>query len=234
MAWRGFRAPELRLGAGVGIAVVVPVMQRPHRAEPFMASLRETTDRARVYAVAHAEDEPTIAAWLAAEANVLTTWTHSFASKVNHAYRNTGEPWLFLVGDDVKFHPDWADELIRAAEMSGAQVIGSNDLHNPRVLRGEHATHMMISRQYIAERGASWDGPGIVCHEGYGHCFVDDEIVTRARQQDGVFCSAKLAVVEHLHPVWGNGEVDAVYERGASFLAADQALFARRMQEHKL
>jgi len=217
------------------IAVIVPVLERPQRALPFMESLLESVgyDCARAYAVVSEADKPTCAAWLSAKANVLITPRITFAEKVNYAYGLTDEEWLFLTGDDVAFHPGWADELLRVAGETGAQVVGSNDLTNPRTAEGRHSPHMLISRQYIADRGASWDGPGVVCHEGYSHMFVDDEIVTVAKQR-GVFALAKDAVVEHLHPVSGKAEVDATYRLGWSYADLDKSRFAERMREFKL
>jgi hypothetical protein len=215
------------------IAVIVPVLNRPHRAGPFMESLRESTFNATVYAVAELTDSPTQAAWIAARANLLTTHLVTFAEKVNCAYVETSEPWLFLTGDDVTFHPGWAEELLRVAQQTGALVVGSNDLTNARAEEGSHSPHMLISRQYIADVGASWDGPGIVCHEGYRHMFVDDEIVTAAKQR-GVFAYAKDAVVEHLHPVAEKAEVDATYRLGWSYAELDKSRFAERMREFAL
>lgn len=212
------------------IAVVVPVLNRPHRAEPFMES--QSTDRVRVYAVVNEADTATRDAWIAARSNVFVTTLNTFAEKVNYAYGLTNESWLFLVGDDVAFHPGWADELLRAAAESGASVVGSNDLANPRSENGSHAPHLLISREYIATQGASWDGPGIVCHEGYRHMFVDDEIVTVAKQR-GVFAFARDAVVEHLHPVVNKAEVDATYRLGWSYAEVDKSRFAERMREYQ-
>jgi hypothetical protein len=213
------------------VAVVVPVLRRPHRAAPFMASLLESTNRAAVYAVVSVDDAESQSAWLAAGASALSSWQTTFPEKVNLAYEMTGEPWLFLTGDDVVFHIGWLDELLRVAAETGAQVVGSNDLANPRSEDGSHAPHMLISRQYIAERGASWDGPGVVCHEGYRHMFVDDEIVTVAKQR-GVFAFARDAVVEHLHPVVEKAEVDATYRLGWSYAEVDKSRFAERMREY--
>jgi hypothetical protein len=174
-------------------------------------------------------------AWTEAGAKVLWFDDHdrgpgTFAEKVNEGYFSTTEPWIFLVGDDVRFHPGWLDHVQHAAR-DGAHVIGTNDLHNPRVVSGEHATHLLIRRNYIDERGASWDGPKIVCHEGYRHNFVDDEIVTVAKQRD-VWAFAPHSKVEHLHPFWGNAEMDATYERGASSALQDKVLFEQRVAEH--
>lgn len=212
------------------IAVIVPVLNRPHRAAPFMESLRESTDLTQAYA--HANDADA-SAWLAAGANVLTTPLVTFAEKVNDAYGRTFEPWLFLTGDDVTFHAGWADELLRVAAETGAMVVGSNDLTNARAEEGSHSPHMLISRQYIADVGASWDGPGVVCHSGYRHMFVDDEIVTVAKQR-GVFAYATDAVVEHLHPVAEKSEVDATYRLGWSYAELDKSRFAERMREFAL
>jgi hypothetical protein len=211
------------------IAVVVPVLHRPHRAASFMESVSGGT----VYVVADEMDVETQSAWIAAKANVLWSPRTSFAEKVNYAYSITDEPWIFMTGDDVVFHAGWAEELLRVAGETGASVVGSNDLANPRCEDGSHAPHLLISRQYIAERGASWDGPGVVCHEGYRHMFVDDEIVTVAKQR-GVYAFAKDAVVEHLHPVVEKAEVDATYQLGWSFADVDKSRFAERMREFKL
>ena len=212
-------------------AVIVPVLGRPANAEPFMASLRASgADLAKVYAVADHSDDETARAWVSAGAEVILYPDEgkpgTFAEKVNYGYKLTREPWLFLAGDDVKFEPQWLDHAQQASR-DGAHVIGTNDLHNPLVIAGEHATHMLIRRNYVDERGASWDGPGNVCHEGYRHWFVDNELVQVAKDR-GVWAFAKHAKVEHLHPMWGLAENDATYELGQSHVEQDKALYEAR------
>jgi hypothetical protein len=230
------------------VAVLVPVLGRPEHAQPFMASLRASTGLARCYAICDADDEEAIKAWHAEGAYTVIRLPRdgrpgSFAEKINAGYRHTGdeetrhgippEPWLLLAGSDVVFHPGWLDQALAAAG-DRYHVVGTNDLGNPRVMAGEHAVHPLIRRSYVDEHGASWDGPGIVCHEGYGHMFVDDEIVTVAKQR-GVWTPALASRVEHLHPLWGKGplaeqgEGDAAYKLGQSHAEADQALFAERL-----
>lgn len=217
------------------VAVLVPVMRRPHRAEPFMQSLRATTGLARAYAVADADDLDTIAAWKAAGATVLTgVWDEpggTFAQKLNAGYQGTREPWMFLVGDDVRFHPGWLDRAQYMAQATGAKVVGVNDLGNERTRKGEHATQVLVARDYVDEQGASWDGPGVFCHDGYGHWFVDDEIVVAAKQRQ-TFALALDAVVEHLHPLFGKAEMDEVYTLGQQRIEADRALFAARLAQY--
>lgn len=263
-------------------AVLVPVMQRPQNAEPFMRSLRASTGLARVFAVADENDDVTAQAWRHAGAEVLLMpegdRPGTFAEKVNFGYQCiTSEPkallpmtplaaeaaaevmkqfeeqlasarhpvvltshdtvitaalpeWLFLVGDDVRFHPGWLDHA-QAAAGDQFHVVGTNDLANPRVMAGRHATHLLIRRSYVDEMGASWDGPKTVAHEGYRHWWVDDEIVAAARQR-GVWAMAINSTVEHLHPAWGKGEQDEVYELGQSHAEQDKATFMARCREY--
>ncbi len=212
------------------VAVLVPVMKRPQNAEPFMRSLVASTGLATAYAIYDEDDIETRDAWKLAGAQTIPSSGSSFATKINDGYRATGEPWVFLVGDDVRFHSGWLDQAEHVARTTGAAVVGANDLANARVMRGEHATHMLIARSYIDEYGASWDGPGIVTHEGYGHWFVDDEIVACAKQR-GTFTVALASKVEHLHPIVGKAEPDEVYELGQQHAEQDRKVFeARRVK----
>jgi hypothetical protein len=219
------------------VAVVVPVLGRPEHAERFMDSLRATTDMglATVYAVLGGEDtaeayQAVEAAWRRAGAEVIGTTAISFAEKVNIAHKKTSQPWLFLVGSDVRFHPGWLDHA-QAAITDAVHVLGTNDLANPRVTSGQHATHLLVRRSYVDEVGASWDGPGVVAHEGFRHWFCDDEIVTAAKQR-GTWAPCLTSKVEHLHPAWGKAPMDEVYELGAKYVDQDKRLFEQRLAEH--
>jgi hypothetical protein len=216
-------------------AVLVPVMRRPKNAAPFMASLRKTSS-VDVYALADAGDDETIRAWREVGAVVLirryaADRGGTFAEKVNFGADSTSEPWLFLVGDDVRFRPGWLDQAQQTARDTGCAVVGTNDLSNPRVMAGDHGTHLLIDRGYVDKVGASWDGPGVVCHEGYRHWFVDDELVTVAKQR-GQWAHAASSIVEHLHPLWGKADSDEVYALGQSHAEADAKVFAGRVAEN--
>lgn len=215
-------------------AVIVPVVKRSHNAAPFMESLRASTGMATVYAIADPDDDEAITAWKAAGAVVITSQFHhspgSFAEKVNLGYAQTSEPWLFLTGDDVRFHPGWLDHA-QAVAGTDVHVVGTNDLGNPRVTSGEHAVHFLVRRSYADEVGASWDGPGVVAHEGYRHWFVDDEIVNAAKAR-GVWAMALASTVEHLHPNWGKADDDEVYQIGGEHAAKDRRTFQSRASKH--
>jgi hypothetical protein len=207
-----------------------------------MQSLRASTGLATAYAVVERDDLEAAAAWQAAGATIL--WddaelvdgegsrAHTFAEKVNLAYRQTTEPWLLLVGSDVRFHAGWLDHAQHVADVLEGSVIGTNDIANARVMAGEHATHVLVRRSYIDEVGASWDGPKVVAHEGYRHNFVDDEIVTAAKQR-GVWQMALGSVVEHLHPVFQKAPDDDVYQLGQSTWEVDGELFKRRLVRNR-
>jgi hypothetical protein len=225
------------------VAVIVPVLNRPNNARPFMDSLRSSgtaADLCTVYAVADWHDVDTADAWQAAGAEVLVRKVTpgekflpgTFPRKANFGYRETSEPWLFFVGDDVVFHPGWLDQAMHVARTTGADVVGTNDLHNPRVKQGQHATHPLIRRTYVDEVGASWDGPGTVCHEGLHHWFVDNEWTEVAKQR-GTFAPARFSCVEHRHPYFGGAEVDDTYLLGETFVKEDQQVWLARYTAHK-
>jgi GT2 family glycosyltransferase len=224
--------PSIVEPADEQVAVIVPVLNRPQNAAPFMRSLRASTGLANVYAVCSNDDDA--AAWMEhPDVTVVKSEGVSFAEKVNDAYKTTTEPWVLLVGDDVRFHPGWLDHAQHVAHTTAAKVVGTNDLGNARVMRGEHAVHMLIARTYIDEHGASWDGPGVVCHEGYRHWFVDDEIVTVAKQR-GEWAPATRSIVEHMHPLWGKSVDDDTYRLGQRSVDRDQRTYLKRLRRSEL
>jgi hypothetical protein len=222
--WSSFVAPF----ATARVDVIVPTVKARAKNLPGLAqSLWASTGLARLVLVVDDEEH---AAEVQHLADVVVVEPGSFAHKINAAYPATTAPWIKVVGDDCRFHPGWLDHAQHVAGLYGAKVVGSNDLANPRVVAGDHATHWMIARDYIDDVGASWDGPGVVAHEGYRHWFTDDEIVAAAKQR-GVFQVALGSIVEHLHPMTGKSEVDEVYTRSDSFADEDRKTFERRVRE---
>jgi hypothetical protein len=204
------------------VAVVVPVVGRPHNAEPFMASLRATEpERAMAYALCEHDDPASQQAWRAAGAIVIADdEARSYAEKANVALGRTEEPWLLLVGDDVKFHPGWLDNALAKRP---AKVIGTNDL---QIAHAGRAPHALIARDYIMEVGSGWDGPGVVSFP-YAHWYVDDEIATAAQQRE-VWAYAPESVIEHLHHSNRKSQDDDVYVRGRTIGAAQRPIFLER------
>jgi hypothetical protein len=215
------------------LAIIVPVMRRPEAAYRFMKSLVDSddVDLWNVYAVCDANDNATRRAWRDVGAvTMISDRGHRFANKVQLAYEYTEERWLLLVGDDVLFHPGWL-EAARREINDGWQLVATNDMHNPFVLNGTHATHPIIDRRWIDYFGASWDGPGSIAHQGYWHAYVDAEWTARAHE-DGTFVFAPDCKIEHLHPTWTGVRTDPTYILGMKHYQDDAALFERRRREH--
>jgi glycosyltransferase involved in cell wall biosynthesis len=214
----------------MSVAIIVPVLKRPHNVAPLLAAFKATTpDPYRVLFVCTPGDTNEVAAVRAAGADVVfTERAHprgDYARKINLGYRSTIEPFLFLGADDLNPHPGWLEAAL-AQMASGIGVVGTNDLGNPRVMRGQHATHSLVARDYVDEHGTI-DEPGKVLHEGYAHEFVDDEFICTARSRDA-FAFAADSIVEHMHPHWKKAPTDALYDDAPRRYREGQRLFVRR------
>ena len=211
------------------VAVIVPVLNRPAAAAQFMRSWSASHPAgSRVYAVTDLDDTETRKAWADAGATVLTSDRGStFACKVNYGLEATQEPWLLLVGDDVRFHPGWLQAALKAGETH--PVVSTND--GARDDLHQLAVHPLMSRRYILERGASFDGPGLIAHEGYAHWYVDREWSFLAAER-GVLGYAPDARIEHLHPIFGKAEMDATYQLGQAAAKDDQRTYTLRESQY--
>jgi len=149
-----------------------------------------------------------------------------YAKKINFAVRNTTSRWLFTGADDLHFHPGWFPHAVLASASKGCRVIGTQDLGNRRVMKGEHSTHSLVDRSYIDEMGTI-DERGKLLHEGYVHEFVDDEFVETARHRDE-FVFAWNSIVEHLHPLWGKAPTDELYEGHRKRMNLGRRVYTKR------
>jgi hypothetical protein len=211
------------------VGIIVPVLRRPAAAAPFMESWRGSVPAGSVvYAVTDADDVDTRRAWFEAGAVVLTSDRGStYAQKVNYGLERTAEPWLLLLGDDVRFHPGW----LAAALEAGARgpVVSTNDMGRDDLDR--LAVHPMFSRDYLVQRGASFDGPGLIAHEGYKHWYVDQEFSYLAIER-GALVYAPDAKIEHLHPIHGKAPMDDTYRLGQQAAADDARLWRIRQGQY--
>jgi len=218
----------------VTIAVLVPALNRPGNAGPLVRSLRENTrSDYRCLFICSPGDTAEHDAADAAGAEVLVVdWQPGygdFARKINHGYTVTKEPWVFQAADDLRFHPGWDTEAIAIAERLNAGVVGTQDLGNAQVRRGQHSTHTLFARRYLDEQGGTIDNTGSVFCELYRHQFVDNEAVETAKLR-GEFAFARRSTVEHLHPLWRKAEMDDTYRKALADFDHDRALFMQRMR----
>lgn len=218
------------------IVVLVPVLARPRNAAVVADSFRAArTVPSRLLFICSPGDRDEIAACERTGEPLIVLPTPpgpgDFARKINHAFGLTAEPYVFQAADDVTFEPGWDTAVLMAAAKTGAGVVGTNDLGNRAVMNGHHSTHSLIRRSYVDEHGASLDGPGVVFHEGYGHQWVDTELVELAKSR-GQWAFARDAIVRHHHPFWDRTVVrDATYRKGLATGAADQRLYRTRSRQ---
>lgn len=208
------------------LVILVPVLARPHRVEGLLDSIRSATTscEVRVLFLTDPGDQAERDAVRAAAAPELPCGG-SYAQKINAGISATTEALIFLGADDLRFHPGWFEAAI--AKVRGTiGVVGTNDLGNERVIRGEHATHSLVARSYT--RQGAIDGPALL-HEGYRHNFCDQEFVETARHRRA-FAFASDSHVEHLHPHWGKADDDPTYAKGQVTFRLDRKTYHARRQ----
>jgi hypothetical protein len=237
--------PVVAPGAGL-IAVLVPVLARPHRVAPLLSSFRAATGEcdATLYFIAQHSDTDEVAAIREALGDVggpgngdglilVDDHDRSWAKKINRGYERTTESWLLLGADDLAFRPGWVDTIRGRGLLYGHRgVIGTNDLGNPGTMIGTHSTHPLVCRGYADVMGTA-DERLHVLHEGYDHNFPDNELVATARKR-GLYIHCCECVIEHLHPAWHKGHTDATYARGQKNFFQDQKLFEARARRFGL
>jgi glycosyltransferase involved in cell wall biosynthesis len=199
------------------------VLGRPQRVRPTIDSVVDGCPPCRLLFICDPGDSEEIREIEKHEAEYIVV-DGNYATKINEGIRQTSEPFVFLGADDLKFHPGWFDTCMAQLE-GGAEVVGTNDLCNKRVLAGEHATHSLVTRSYT-ERGLIDGGEGLL-FEGYQHEYVDDELVGTAKKR-GAFALALDAIVEHLHPDVGKAPMDDLYAGQRSRMRASWPLFNER------
>jgi hypothetical protein len=213
------------------LAIIVPVLDRPHRVEPTMAAIEAATPKPyRLLFVANAGDRRELRALERAGADhiVVPADRRTYACKINDGVRATTEPLLFLGADDIAPRPGWVGEALAALVDPAVEVVGTVDECNPRTATGELSTHTFVTRRYVYTFGGTMDGgPGVVLHEGYPHDFVDDELVGTAKAR-GAYVHAYRCVVEHLHHQTGKAPMDNTYRLGLHTRRAGRRVYEER------
>lgn len=214
------------------VGIVVPVLGRPQSVQPTIDTVEAATrEPFMLMFVATDTDEPEIAALQASGAAYMTIdEPGTYARKINLG-ANTLLPfceWILMAADDLKYHDGWYEAAMAVHRATGAVVIGTNDLGNPRTKGGGHSTHTLVHRSYIEDPGGVWDeGPGSLLHEGYPHEYVDDEFVQTAMTRQ-VYAHSFDSHIEHLHYLWGKGQDDDTYRLGRRHTQTGRALYLRR------
>jgi hypothetical protein len=206
----------------VTVAILVPVLGRPHRVAPLMQAFRRTTPHPyRLLFIADPDDQPELDAIRRARADYIVR-AGSYARKINEAVRTTSEPLLFLAADDLAPQPDWLESATRRLR-GPVRVVGVNDLITRR--RREHATHFLMTRDYATQ--PTLDGSRGPLAEAYRHSFVDDELIATAITR-GAYAYAPDSHVRHEHPMVDPDLDDDTYRLGRAHYLADRLTFRTR------
>lgn len=213
------------------IDVLVPTYGRAGRLERVRRNIADNTfTQHQVTFIVEADDDRSLleldrigARW------VVNQRSRNYAGAINTGYEASDCDFMFTGADDLNFHPGWDIKALKAGD-DWFQVVGTNDLLNPYVLAGTHATHYLVDRRYLDDIGGVVDqGPGSFMCELYTHQFTDTEFVGTAKARVR-FRPCLEAVVEHLHFTVGKSERDATYEFAYDHLDDDSALYDERRE----
>lgn len=213
-------------GLDESLVLLIPVLERPQNVAPLLSSIADATPEPyRVVFIADSHDKAEQDAVREAGAE-LQIVDGNYARKINHGVRSSDEQLIFFGADDLRFHEGWLSQAkVKLSRTIG--VVGTNDLGNRRVMRGEHATHPLVARWYC-ELGTI-DDPTKVLHEAYPHEFVDDEFIQTAIHRKA-FAPALKSKVEHLHPLWGKACTDHLYDQQRRRMRIGRRIYQHRMK----
>lgn len=208
------------------VAVLVPVLNRPHRIAPLLESIEAATPEPH-RVIFGCSDQPTVdeldrcGAWYVRDdGGAEGTW----AKRINRLYREVNEPYILTGADDLAFRPGWFQAALQTMGTlpEGSGVVGINDLHNPA------GVHFFIARSYVENVGGVLDEPpGVVCCDVYPHSYTDDEIRATA-QFHGRYAYSRESVIEHMHAGAGKAPHDEVYAMGLASMGPGLAIFQSR------
>ncbi len=211
------------------VAILIPARGRPDTIPLVSRSIRRTTSNASIVFICTEGDNLVIDKVLndpVAKLIIVPDYEYGdYAKKINAGYEQTNEPLLFLGATDLNFHPQWFENA-KSKLNKKIEVVGTNDLGNPDVIKGRHSTHTLVTRNYVDHYGTI-DEVGKVLCELYWHEYVDNEFVETAKYR-GKFAMAMNSVVEHMHPMFGKAEWDKQYRNYRRRYAPSQDIYNDR------
>lgn len=192
-------------------AILIPTFNRAHKLVEVYNNARNSSPLvSAVYFIVEKEDQESVGVLRSHRLPFFyNERSRNYAGALNTAYLKTTEKYFFIGSDDLDFKPGWLEKCLE--KMTGRiKVVGTNDLHNQDVLKGIHATHFLIDRDYIKQHSGVVDQKNLVLSESYNHNWTDREFIEIAKMRQ-VFLPCLDAVVEHLHWSYGLSPNDETY-----------------------
>ena len=214
------------------LAILIPVLRRPKNILPLVSSIISNTpgDFEIIFIASPGDSEEIQELENQDQSYIIMDSNYEnrgdYARKINTGFNSIDAEWYFLGADDLRFHPGWFGAAMDVQRRTDSCVIGTNDLGNPEVKKGLHATHSLVLRDYVLECGTI-DERNKILHEGFRHNFVDTEFIATAKWR-GAWSFADSSHGEHLHPDWKKSPIDEVYKLGKSGWELDKKYFETR------
>lgn len=213
------------------IDILIPTYGRAHKLVSVVDNILDNTQTAcRIVVITEEDDEATNEVCKLLPVRVVTnTRTRSYSGAINTGYMQSHSDHVFAGADDLEFHKGWdIAALSKMSTVGGIHVVGTNDLYNPSVLSGVHATHYLVSTWYLDNIGGVMDaGPCSFLWEGYTHNYCDTEFIATARRR-GVFAPCLESIVKHMHWSIGLSEKDETSTKGQESFWQDDAKYNAR------
>ena len=211
------------------LALFVPSRGRPDNIEALCKSLRDCeSNRTRLFVVID-DDDPSfssyvkLANWNDFELEVVKSTRRGMAQPLNLAVRRYIKDFDYFafMGDDHRprtKHWDW--NLIEALLDSDGGIAYGNDLHAGESLPTACALYWDIVEKLH----------GMV-PDTFIHLYIDN-FWLKLGQDLGMITYLENTVIEHCHPFFGTGEMDALYEEinDPRIYSADKTAFDSYIQ----
>lgn len=213
------------------IEILIPTFQRPERlSEVYFNARINTFSEASITFIVESDDIQSIAVLQRLDYRYLINQgPRNYAGAINTAYRSSDADFLFCGADDLNFHPGWDLALLKVVD-PWFDVYGTNDLFNPYVLDGSHATHYLVRREYLDKIGGKVDdGPRSFLNDAYSHNYTDTEFIWTAKAR-AKFRPVLDSVVEHRHWAASKNPKDTTYLKGEEHIATDRQLYISRRE----
>lgn len=212
------------------VDIYIPTFGRSQKLREYISHVRESvSEQHRVVCIVERHDMDSYNESVAAGAiTIINHRTPNYAGAINSAWECLLSDAFFAGADDLRFIPGWLDWALDLMT-DKTQVVGTNDLHNQEVVRGEHATHYLVDGKYIKDQCGVIDKGAPVLFEEYDHNWTDREFIGTAKYR-GAFSPCLESLVEHLHFTFGLSKIDETYKKTRLRVDADGALYQKRKQ----